>query len=64
MVLSVSGVLLLGVIVFILFRKDGLKVSHLIVCMMFGFYLASTSIASSIKNSTDSVASFISGLHF
>ncbi|MBR7831461.1 DUF2304 domain-containing protein [Actinospica sp. MGRD01-02] len=64
MVLSVSGVLLLGVIVFILFRKDGLKVSHLIVCMMFGFYLASTSIASSIRNSTDSVASFISGLHF
>ncbi|HET9168536.1 MAG TPA: DUF2304 domain-containing protein [Actinospica sp.] len=64
MVLSVSGVLLLGIIVFILFRKDGLKVSHLIVCMMFGFYLASTSIASSIRNSTDSVASFISGLHF
>ena len=57
MVLSVSGVLLLGIIVFILFRKDGLKVSHLIVCMMFGFYLASTSIAGSIRNSTDSVAS-------
>ena len=64
MVLSVSGVLLLGIIVFILFRKDGLKVSHMIVCMMFGFYLASTSIASSIRSSTDSVASFISGLHF
>jgi hypothetical protein len=64
MVLSVSGVLLLGVIVFILFRKDGLKVSHLIVCMMFGFYLASTSLASSIRNSTDSIAGFISGLHF
>jgi hypothetical protein len=64
MVLSVSGVLLLGVIVFILFRKDGLKVSHMIVCMMFGFYLASTSIASSIRDSTDSIAGFIGGLHF
>lgn len=64
MVLSISGVLLLGVIVFILFRKDGLKVSHLIVCMMFGFYLASTSLASSIRNSTDSIAGFISNLHF
>src|SRR5947209_7044980 len=64
MVLSVSGVLLLGIITFILFRKDGLKVSHMIVCMLFGFYLASTSIASSIKNSADSVAGFISGLHF
>lgn len=64
MVLSVSGVLLLGVVVFILFRKDGLKISHMIVCMMFGFYLASTSLASSIRNSTDSIAGFISGLHF
>ncbi|HEX4788477.1 MAG TPA: DUF2304 domain-containing protein [Actinospica sp.] len=64
MVLSVSGVLLLGVIVFILFRKDGLKISHLIVCMMFGFYLASTSIASSIRDSTNSIAGFIGGLHF
>jgi hypothetical protein len=32
--------------------------------MLFGFYLASTSIASSIRNSTDSIAGFISGLHF
>jgi hypothetical protein len=64
MILSISGVLLLGVIVFILFRKDGLKVSHMVVCMMFGFYLASTSLASSIRNSTDSIAGFISGLHF
>ncbi|MGH6657193.1 MAG: DUF2304 domain-containing protein [Actinocrinis sp.] len=64
MILSVSGVLLLGIIVFILFRKDGLKVSHMIVCMLFGFYLASTSVAGSIKSSANSIAGFISGLHF
>lgn len=64
MVLSVSGVLLLGVIVFILFRKDSLKASHMIVCMLFGFYLASTSFATSIRHSADSVAGFISALHF
>jgi hypothetical protein len=64
MVLSVSGVLLLGIIVFILFRKDGLKVSHMIVCMLFGFYLASTTIASSIRDSANSLAGFIDGLHF
>jgi hypothetical protein len=64
MVFSVSGVLLLGVIVFILFRKDGLKVSHMIVCMLLGFYLASTSIAPNIKQSGASIASFISGLKF
>src|SRR5690242_9650555 len=62
MVFSVSGVLLLGIIVFILFRKDGLKVSHMIVCMLLGFYLASTSIAPNIKQSGASIASFISGL--
>jgi hypothetical protein len=63
-VLSVSGVLLLGIIVFILFRKDGLKISHMIVCMLFGFYLASTSIASQIRTSTSAITGFISGLHF
>ena len=64
MVFSVSGVLLLGIIVFILFRKDGLKISHMIVCMLLGFYLASTSIAPNIKQSGASIASFISGIHF
>jgi hypothetical protein len=64
MILSVSGVLLLGVICFVLFRKDGLKISHLIVCALFGFYLASTSIASNIRQSGQSIASFISGIHF
>jgi hypothetical protein len=64
MILSISGVLLLGVIAFVLFRKDGLKISHLIVCTLFGFYLASTSIAGNIRQSGQSIASFISGIHF
>ncbi|HEY3480568.1 MAG TPA: DUF2304 domain-containing protein [Streptomyces sp.] len=64
MVFSVSGVLLLGIITFILFRKDGLKVSHMIVCALLGFYLASTSIAPNIKQSGASIASFISNIHF
>ena len=40
MVLSVSGVLLLGAIALFLCRKDGLKVSHLVICVLLGFYLA------------------------
>jgi hypothetical protein len=64
MVLSVSGVLLLGVVCFVLFRKDGLKLSHLIISALFGFYLASTSIAGNIRQSGQSIASFISGIHF
>ena len=32
MILSISGVVLLGIIVFLFFRKDGLKASHALVC--------------------------------
>lgn len=39
---SVPAALLLGVVAFIFFRKDGLKPVHLIVCVMLGFYLASS----------------------
>lgn len=49
MILSISGVVLLGIIVFLFFRKDGLKASHAMVCALFGFYLAGTAIAPSIK---------------
>lgn len=49
MVLSISGVILLGGVVFLLFRKDGLKLSHAVVCALFGFYLAGTAIAPGIE---------------
>jgi hypothetical protein len=64
MVLSVSGVLLLGVTALLLCRKDGLKVWHAVVCALLGFYLASTSIAPGIRQSTASVAGLISGIRF
>lgn len=62
MILSISGVVLLGVIVFLFFRKDGLKVSHGIVCALFGFYLAGSAIAPSIKAGGASLAGLIGGL--
>ncbi|MDT3395990.1 hypothetical protein RKE29_04920 [Streptomyces sp. B1866] len=62
MILSVSGVVLLGVIVFVYFRKDSLKASHAIICTLFGFYLSSTAIAPSIKAGGASLASFLSGV--
>ncbi|GGK99662.1 MULTISPECIES: hypothetical protein [Streptomyces aurantiacus group] len=64
MILSISAVVLLGIIVFILYRKDGLKASHLLVCALFGFYLASTAIASSIRDGGESLASFLSDIEF
>jgi hypothetical protein len=62
MILSISGVVLLGVIVFLFFRKDGLKVSHGLVCTLFGFYLAGTAIAPGIRASGASLANLIGGL--
>ena len=64
MILNVSGVLLLGFIIFLFARKDGLKISHALVCALFGFYLAGTAIAPSIKAGGASLAGLLSGLKF
>jgi hypothetical protein len=52
---------LLAVIVFLLIRKGGLKAGHAIVCVLLGFYLASSSIAPTISEATTSLARMIGG---
>jgi hypothetical protein len=64
MTVSVSAVLLLAGAAVFLLRKDGLKPVHLIVCVLLGFYLASTSIAPSIRQGAATVGGFFSGLKF
>ncbi|MFI1971921.1 hypothetical protein BLA24_02105 [Streptomyces cinnamoneus] len=64
MILSISGVVLLGVVVFLFFRKDGLKPSHGLVCALFGFYLSSTAVAPSIRAGGASLASLLGGIRF
>ena len=64
MILSMSGVVLLGIVVFLFFRKDGLKGSHAIVSALFGFYMASTAIAPSITAGGASLASLLGGIKF
>ncbi|ARZ71237.1 MULTISPECIES: hypothetical protein [Streptomyces] len=64
MILSISGVMLFGVVAFLFFRKDGLKASHGIVCALFGFYLSTTAIAPSIKAGSASLAGLLGGLKF
>ncbi|HZX37638.1 MAG TPA: hypothetical protein VFF37_04770 [Streptomyces sp.] len=64
MVLSISGVVLLAIIVFLFFRKDGLKASHAITCSLFGFFVAGTAIAPSIKAGSASLASLLGGIKF
>ncbi|MEU8700671.1 hypothetical protein ACIQM0_05030 [Streptomyces sp. NPDC091387] len=64
MALSISAVVLLAIVVFLLVRKSGLKGGHAVVCMLFGFYLASSSIAPTISEVTTNVAGMIGGLKF
>jgi hypothetical protein len=62
--LSISAVVLLLVIVFILIKKSGLNAVHAIVCILLGFYLASSSIAPTITELTSNVAGMIGNLKF
>lgn len=64
MALSISAVVLLAIIVFLLVRKSGLKAGHAVVCVLLGFYLASSTIAPTLSQLTNNVASMISGLKF
>ncbi|HEX2742954.1 MAG TPA: hypothetical protein VHN16_00945 [Streptosporangiaceae bacterium] len=45
-----SAALLMGVGVFVLCRYAGLRILHAAVCIIFGFYLASSSLAPDITN--------------
>jgi hypothetical protein len=52
---TLSAALALGGTVFILCRYAGLKILHAVVCVVFGFYLASSSLAPDIANITQSL---------
>ncbi|MDX3078120.1 hypothetical protein ACFWVC_06735 [Streptomyces sp. NPDC058691] len=64
MALSISAVLLLLIVVFLLVRKSGLKAGHAVVCVLLGFYLASSSIAPTIRDLTNNVAGMIGDFKF
>lgn len=55
MTITLSAALMLGTAVFILCRYAGLKILHAAVCVIFGFYLASSSLAPDITNITQSL---------
>jgi hypothetical protein len=62
--LSISAVVLLAIVVFLLIKKSGLKGGHAVVCMLLGFYLASSTIAPTISDLTTNVASMIGSIKF
>ncbi|MDJ0465406.1 hypothetical protein [Streptomyces sp. H27-C3] len=64
MALSISVVVLLAIIVILMVRKSGLKGGHAVICVLLGFYLASSSIAPTINELTTNVAGMIGGIKF
>ncbi|MEU2897332.1 hypothetical protein ABZ690_09740 [Streptomyces sp. NPDC006967] len=62
MAISISVVLLLSVLAVIFLRNSGLKVSHALVCLLLGFYLAGTSIAPTIHSGLTATADIVGGL--
>ncbi|MDI3423529.1 MULTISPECIES: DUF2304 family protein [Streptomyces] len=64
MALSISAVVLFAIIVVLLIKKSGLKAGHALVCVLLGFYLASSSIAPTISEVTTNVAGMLGDLKF
>ena len=64
MALSISAVVLLAIIVFLLIKKSGLKAGHAIVCALLGFYLASSTVAPTINELTTNIAGMIGSIKF
>jgi hypothetical protein len=62
--LSISAVVLLAIIVFILIKKSGLKAAHAIICVLLGFYLASSTVAPTINELTTNIAGMIGSIKF
>ncbi|MFD5673021.1 hypothetical protein [Streptomyces sp. NPDC127040] len=64
MAISISAVVLLAVLVVLFVKKSGLKAGHAVVCILLGFYLASSSMAPAISDAVTNVARLISGIKF
>ena len=62
MVIPVSAVLLLLILAVIFIRNCSLKISHALVCMLLGFFLAGTSMAPTIHSGLMTTADLVSGL--
>jgi hypothetical protein len=61
LVLSVSAVLLLSVAVMVLCRYAGLRAWHAVICVLCGFYLASSQLAPTIAQAAGALAGLITG---
>lgn len=63
MAVSISILLLLGAAVWILHRYAGMKVWHGVICVLFGFFLATSSFAPQVRSIVTGIIAVISGPH-
>lgn len=64
MSLNISIVLLLGIVLVVLIRGGSLKAGPAVVSVLFGFFLASTSMAPEINRLVSSVVTMIGQIRF
>jgi hypothetical protein len=59
--ITVSLVVVLGVVVWILHKYAGMKVWHGVLCVLFGFYLATSSFAPDIRTTVTALIHALTG---
>ena len=64
MAISLSVVLMLGIILVVLIRGGSIKGGPAVVAVLFGFFLASTGMAPSINRFMNSIAETINEISF
>ncbi|HEY1919984.1 MAG TPA: hypothetical protein VGH27_30800 [Streptosporangiaceae bacterium] len=61
MVITISLVFVLGAAVWVLHKYAGLKVWHGVLCVLFGFYLATSSLAPDIRTTVTAIIHALTG---
>jgi hypothetical protein len=59
--ISISLVTMLAVAVWLLHKYAGLKLWHGLVCILFGFYLATSSVAPEIRTTVTAIVHALTG---
>ncbi|CAL9675956.1 MULTISPECIES: hypothetical protein [Streptomyces] len=62
MAVSISAVVLLGIVVFVLIRGGSVRLGPALACGLFGFFLASTGAAPLITDAIGTVTGWISSI--
>ncbi|MBP5941116.1 hypothetical protein [Streptomyces acidiscabies] len=62
MAVSISLVVLLLILVVVFVRNGGLKMSHVVACLLLGFFLAGTRIAPTIHSGLTATADLVAGI--